>query len=64
MNILVAYLKNIYKVRLLRREAKSKGEMKRYTLLNAKFQRIAWRDKKIFLKEQCKEVEENNREAE
>ena len=44
-----------------RREAKSKGEKERYTHLNAEFQRIARRDKKAFLKEQCKETEENNR---
>ena len=44
-----------------RREAKSKGEKKRYTHLNAEFQRIARRDKKAFPSDQCKEVEENNR---
>ena len=44
-----------------RREAKGKGERERYTQLNAEFQRIARRDKKAFLSEQCKEVEENNR---
>ena len=44
-----------------RREAKSKGQMKRYTQLNAGFQRIAGRDKKAFFNEQCTEVEENNR---
>ena len=44
-----------------RREAKSKGEKERYTHLNAEFQRIARRDKKAFLKDQCKEIEENNR---
>ena len=44
-----------------RREAKSKGEKKRYTHLNAEFQRIAQRDKKAFLSDQCKEIEENNR---
>ena len=43
------------------REAKSKGEMERYTHLNAEFQRIARRDKKAFLSDQCKEIEENNR---
>ena len=43
-----------------RREAKGKGE-KRYTHLNAEFQRIARRDKKAFLSGQCKEIEENNR---
>ena len=44
-----------------RREAKGKGEKERFTLLNAEFQRIAWRDKKAFLSDQCKEIEENNR---
>ena len=44
-----------------RREAKGKGEKERYTHLNAEFQRIARRDKNIFLSEQCKEREKNNR---
>ena len=44
-----------------RREAKGKGEKERYTHLNAEFQRIATRDKKAFLSDQCKEIEENNR---
>ena len=44
-----------------RREAKSKGEKERYIHLNAEFQRIARRDKKAFLSNQCKEIEENNR---
>ena len=44
-----------------RREAKSKGEKERYTHLNVEFQRIARRDKKAFLSDQCKEIEENNR---
>ena len=44
-----------------RREAKSKGEKERYKHLNAEFQRIARRDKKAFLRDQCKEKEENNR---
>ena len=44
-----------------RREAKSKGEKERYTHLNAEFQRIARRDKKVFLSDQYKEIEENNR---
>ena len=43
-----------------RREAKSKGEKERYNHLNAEFQRIARRDKKAFLSDQCKEIEENN----
>ena len=44
-----------------RREAKGKGEKERYTHLNAEFQRIARSDKKAFLSNQCKEIEENNR---
>ena len=44
-----------------RREAKSKGEKERYKHLNAEFQTIARRDKKAFLSDQCKEIEENNR---
>ena len=44
-----------------RREEKSKGEKERYSHLSAKFQRIARRDKKAFLSDQCKEIEENNR---
>ena len=44
-----------------RREVKSKGEKERHTHLNAEFQRIARRDKKAFLSDQCKEIEENNR---
>ena len=44
-----------------RREEKSKGEKERYTHLNAEFQRIARIDKKAFLSDQCKEIEENNR---
>ena len=44
-----------------RREAKGKGEEERYKHLNADFQRIARRDKKAFLSDECKEIEENNR---
>ena len=44
-----------------RRKVKSKGEKERYTHLNAEFQRIARRDKKAFLNDQCREIEENNR---
>ena len=44
-----------------RRETKGKGEKERYTHLNAEFQRIARRDKKVFLSDQCKEIGENNR---
>ena len=43
------------------REVKGKGEKERYSHLNAEFQRIARRDKKVFLSDQCKEIEENNR---
>ena len=43
-----------------RREVKSKGEKERYKYLNAEFQRIVRRDKKAFLSDQCKEIEENN----
>ena len=49
------------KIAVKRKEAKSKGEKERYTHLNAEFQRIAKRDKKAFLSDQCKEREENNR---
>ena len=56
---LLAILK--YAVAVKRREVKSKGEKKRYKRLNAEFQRIARRDKKAFLRDQCKEIEENNR---
>ena len=48
-------------IAMKRREVKSKGEKERYTHLNAEFQRIARRDKKAFLSDQCKEIEENNR---
>ena len=44
-----------------RKEAKGKGEKERYNHLNAKFQRVARRDKKSFLSDQCKEIEENNK---
>ena len=44
-----------------RREAKSKGEKERYKHLNAEFQRIARRDKKDFLSDQCKKIQENNK---
>ena len=48
-------------IAMKRREVKSKVEKERYTHLNAEFQRIASRDKKAFLSDQCKEIEENNR---
>ena len=48
-------------IAMKRREVKSKGEKERYKHLNAEFQRMAWRDKKASLSDQCKEIEENNR---
>ena len=48
-------------IAVTRREAKNRGEKERYTHLNTEFQRIARRDKKAFLSDQCKEIEENNR---
>ena len=45
----------------MRKEAKGKGEKERYTHLNAEFQRIVRRDKKVLLGNQCKEIEENNK---
>ena len=51
----------VFQIALKRREEKGKGEKKRYTHLNAEFQRITKRDKKAFLNNQCKEMEENNR---
>ena len=51
----------VLKIAEKRREAKSKGEKERYKHLNAEFQRIARRDNKAFLSDQCKETEENNR---
>ena len=52
--------KEVLQIPEKRREVKGKGEMERYTHLNAEFQRIARRDKKDFLSGQCKEIEENN----
>ena len=54
-------LRRPYKLAMKRREVKGKGEKERHTHLNAEFQRIARRDKKAFLGDQCKEIEENNR---
>ena len=51
----------VLQIAVKRREAKVKGEKERYIHLNAEFQRIARRDKKAFLSDQCKEIEENNR---
>ena len=53
--------KEALQIAVKRREAKSKGEKERYTHLNAELQRIARRDKKAFLSDQCKEIQENNR---
>ena len=50
-----------FQITVKRREVKSKGEKERYKHLNAEFQRIAKRDKKAFLSDQCKEIQENNR---
>ena len=55
------YLEEALQIAVKRREAKSKGEKERYTHLNAEFQRLARRDKKAFLSDQCKEIEESNR---
>ena len=52
---------NALQTAIERREVKGKGEKERYTHLNAEFQRIAKTDKKAFLRDQCKEIEENNR---
>ena len=51
----------VLQIAVKRREVKSKGEKERYTHLNAEFHRRARRDKKTFLSDQCKEIEENNR---
>ena len=51
----------VLQIAVKRRETKSKGEKERYEYLNAEFQRIARRDEKAFLSDQCKEIEENNR---
>ena len=53
--------KDALQIAVKRREVKSKGEKERYTHLNAEFQRIARRDKKAFLSDQCREIEENGR---
>ena len=51
----------VLQIAVKRKEAKTKGEKERYKHLNAEFQRIARRDKKAFLSDQCKDIEENNR---
>ena len=55
------WLSEDFQIAVKRREVKSKGEKERYKHLNAEFQRIARNDKKAFLSDQCKEIEENNR---
>ena len=55
------WLSETLQIAVKRREAKGKGEKERYTHLKAEFQRIARRDKKAFLSDQCKEIEENTR---
>ena len=54
------FLRRPHKI-AVKREVKRKGEKERYIHLNAEFQRIARREKKAFLRDQCKEIEENNR---
>ena len=51
----------VLQIAVKRREVKGKGEKERYTHMNAEFQRIARRDKKTFLGDQCREIEENNK---
>ena len=53
--------KEALQIAVKRREVKSKGEKERYSHLNAEFQKIARRDKKAFLSDQCKKIEENNK---
>ena len=55
------FSKEVLEIAEKRREVKGKGKKERYTHLNAEFKRIARRDKKAFLSDQCKEIEENNR---
>ena len=55
------WLSEALQIVVKRREAKSKGDEERYTHLNAEFQTIARRDKKAFLSDQCKEIQENNK---
>ena len=54
-------LRRALQIAMRRRDVRGKGEKERYTHLNAEFQRTARRDKKAFLRDQCKEIEENNR---
>ena len=55
------FSEEVLQIAVKRREAKSKGEKERYSHLNVEFQRITRRDKKAFLSDQCREIEENNR---
>ena len=55
------FSKEVLEIAEKRREVKGKGKKERYTHLNAEFQRIVRRDKKAFLSDQCKQIEENNR---
>ena len=57
------FSEEVLQITVKRREVKSKGEEERYSHLNAEIQRIARRDKKAFLSDQCKEIEENNRKG-
>ena len=57
------FSEEVLQIAVKRREVKSKGEEERYSHLNAEIQRIARRDKKAFLSDQCKEIEENNRKG-
>ena len=61
MNAIVRLSEEALQIAVKRREAKSRGEKERYTHLNAEFQRIAIRDKKAFLSDQCNEIEGKNR---
>ena len=61
MSIQFVYSEEALKIADQRREAKGKGENERYIYVNAEFQRISRRDKKAFLRDKCKEIEENNR---
>ena len=61
VHILLKFMVHILAWRILSIILLGKGEKERYTHLNAEFQKIAWRNKKAFLSDQCKEIEENNR---
>ena len=61
VHILLKFMVHILACRILSIILLGKGEKERYTHLNAEFQKIAWRNKKAFLSDQCKEIEENNK---